>query len=144
MWPWLLIGPYIELSHVSLCPSFLSLKGDTNPTWDPTCLNYSEQLNSMQKSWELLCKHNSAMVINSLSFNSTVYLIFAQNKHIDLQTSTKALRCDGQHFATSRFLNSCETEVVSTSKTATLKKNRTVLCHYCRVWAVGWWGSPCG
>lgn len=49
------VAPYKNLYelNVFLCPSFLSLKGDTNPMWDPTCLNHSEQLNSMQKRWEL-------------------------------------------------------------------------------------------
>lgn len=142
MWPWLLIGPYMNLVtclcvQVS-CPS----KGTLIPRG-------TLPISTVQSSWivckrgeSFTCKHSSVMVIKSLSFNSTVYLIFVQNKPIDLQTSTEALRCDGQYFATSKVLNPCETELVSTSKSPTLKKNRTVLCHYWRVWAVGWWGSP--
>lgn len=144
MWPWLLIGPYMNLVmglcvQVS-CPS----KGTLIP-------HETTLVSTIQSSWivrkkreELLCKHNSVLVINSLSFNSTVHWILVQNKHTDLQTSTEALRYGGKHFATSKLLSPCETEVVSTSKSATLKKNRTILCHYCRVWAVGWWGSPWG
>lgn len=134
MWPWLLIGPYMNLVmylcvQVS-CPS----KGTLIPRGAPLVSAIQCSWIVCKKRWELLCKHNSVMVINSLSFNSTIYLILVQNENIDLQTSTEALRCDGQYFATSKVLNPCETEVVSTS--ATLKNNMTVLCHYCRVWAV--------
>lgn len=137
----LLIGPCMNLvmylcAQVS-CPS----KGTLIPHGTPLVPAIQSSWTVCKRGENFTCKHNSVMVINSLSFNSTVYLITVQNKHIDLQTSTEALRCDGQYFATSRVLNPCET-FVSTSKSAALKENRTALCHCCRVWAVGWWGSP--
>lgn len=144
VWPWLLTGPYMILVVCLCIQVFCPSKGTLIPRGTSLVSIIHSSWRVCKRGESFTCKHKSVMVINSLSFNSTVYLILVQDKHIDLQASTKALRCDEQYFAASKVLNPCETKPVSTPKSATLKKNRTVLCHYCRVWAVGGWGSPWG